>query len=271
MPSASLRSLSIAYFILQPLVYGWSSGAPRFAHNRHYGGSSQAMMGSSSCSSFLVGETSFSRLDDVLSRDSKASSTTSLIYTLYMGLRGKKVRRRKREARELLRTPALIDTPYGPIRMARPPTVCDSCRGRGVCRCSVCQGRGVVRASGLQKRNQLPRKLEGSQWTSVEVYRGHRHHTIMEVRGSPRCMDTYQVRMRNCCGPTSDFWIPVHEIREKRVWRMGWLTLQDIRKADGGPIIDARLCFRCKGGKVLACVECDGKGEIPSYEPMYDL
>lgn len=193
--------------------------------------------------------------------------------TLYMGLRGKKIRRHKREARELLKTPALIETPYGPVRLPRPPTVCDACRGRGVCRCSVCQGRGVVRASGLQKRNQLPRKLEGSQWTSVEVYRGHRHHTVMEVRGSPRNRNdgSYQVRMRNCCGETSDFWIPVSEIREKRVWRMGWLTLHDIRKADGGPIVDARFCFRCKGGKILPCVECNGKGEIPSFEPIYDL
>jgi hypothetical protein len=191
---------------------------------------------------------------------------------LHMGLRGKKIRRHKRQAQEILKTPARVETAYGPIRFARPPRVCDACRGRGLCRCSVCEGRGVVRASGMRKRNQLPRKLEGSLWTSVEVYRGHRHHTVVEVRGSPRsCGDSHQVRMRNCCGTTSDSWIPVDEIREKRVWRMGWLTLEDIRKAVGGPIVDARLCFRCKGGKILPCIECDGKGEIPSYEPLYEV
>jgi tryptophan-rich hypothetical protein len=220
----------------------------------------------------FVGGTEFT----TVARDSEPRSQlpTSLTFhsTLRMGSRGKKIRRHKREARERLKTPARVQTAYGPIRFARPPRVCDACRGRGVCRCSVCLGRGVVRASGMRKRNQIPRKLEGSQWTSVEVCRGHRHHTVIEVRGSPRSRDdSHQVRMRNCCGPSNDFWIRVSEIREKRMWRMGWLTLEDIQKADGGPIADARLCFRCKGSKILPCVECDGKGEIPSYEPLYEL
>jgi len=200
------------------------------------------------------------------------SSGTTTGTVLFMGLRGKKLRRLKREARKDP-TPPRIETPYGPIRIMRPPTTCHVCQGRGVIRCSVCEGRGVVRATGLSKHNALPKTLVSSQWTSVEVYRGHRHHTIMEVMGSAKSADSassHRVRMRNCCGPTSDFWIPVQELRDKRVWRRGWLTLEDILQADGGPLVDARVCFRCKGGKILRCVDCDGQGEIPSYEPLYD-
>jgi hypothetical protein len=161
--------------------------------------------------------------------------SSSLLGTLNMGLRGKKIRRRKREAREFLKTPARLETPYGFIRLSRPPSVCFTCRGRGVCRCTVCEGRGLVRASGMQKQNQLPRKLEGSKWTSVEVYRGHRHHSVMEARGSPRSRDddSYQVRMRNCCGPSDDFWIPVNEIRDKRMEVRSWMLdfASDVRAA----------------------------------------
>lgn len=193
----------------------------------------------------------------------QSSSTTALF-----GLRGKKVRKERRKALKEA-TPPRIETPYGAIRLIKPPRVCDTCRGRGQIRCGVCEGRGIVRASGQSKYNKIDR-LVGSQWTSVEVYNGHRHHTVMEVTGSVRHKDNMAVRMQNCCGPQQDFWISVQELRDKMVWRRGWLTLQDIERAQGGALRDARLCFRCKGGRILPCIECDGVGEIPSYEPLYD-
>lgn len=192
---------------------------------------------------------------------------------LFMGLRGKKIRRLKRAAaREP--TPPKVATPYGAVRVARPPQVCDACRGRGRVRCDVCAGRGVVRATGPRRHNsyQIDRLVQ-SQWTSVETYNGHRHHTIVETRGSRR-RGTMEVRMRNCCGEQQDFWIPEAELREKRIWRMGWRTLDDILRAkdrNGGALIDAKVCFRCKGDRILPCVECDGQGEIPSYEPLYPV
>jgi len=188
---------------------------------------------------------------------------------LEMGLRGKRIRREKRKAmREP--TPPQIQTPYGPVRMNRPPRVCDMCRGRGMLRCTVCEGRGVIRSTGQRKTNPIqPDRLVGSLWTSVEVYQGHRHHTVMESRGSRR-KENLEVRMRNCCGEQQDFWISANQIRNKMVWRMGWQTLQAILKADGGPLRDARVCFLCKGKMVVECVDCDGKGTIPNYEPLHD-
>jgi tryptophan-rich hypothetical protein len=195
------------------------------------------------------------------------------ITELAMGLRGKKIRREKRKAMQEP-TPPRVITPYGPIRLSKPPKVCYQCRGRGVCRCSVCEGRGVVRATGHRKRNSFNvDKLVHSQWSSVEVYNGHRHHTVVETRGSKR-KGNLEIRMRNCCGPQEDFWIPEEELRDKRVWRMGWLTLDDILKAgerNGGVLIDARICFRCKGERILLCVDCDGKGQIPNYEPLHEI
>jgi tryptophan-rich hypothetical protein len=140
-----------------------------------------------------------------------------------MGQRGKRMRREKRRALKEP-TPPRIQTPYGPIRLAKPPRVCERCSGRGLVRCSVCEGRGAVRATGQRKTNSLQRRrLVGSRWTSVEIVNGHRHHTVMEVQGSPKKKGQYQVRMQNCCGVQQDFWIPVYQLKNKLVWRMGTL------------------------------------------------
>jgi tryptophan-rich hypothetical protein len=188
---------------------------------------------------------------------------------ILMGTRGKKIRKEKRRASKEP-TPPQIQTPYGPIRLNRPPRVCDCCNGRGIIRCSVCEGRGVVRETGHRKTNPVkPDHLPQSLWTSVEIYNGHRHHAVMEVLGSRR-KNNMQVRMRNCCGEQQDFWISANELRNKEVWRMGWITFNQIIKAQGGPLLDARVCFLCKGDRILECVDCGGVGTIPSYEPLYD-
>jgi len=149
--------------------------------------------------------------------------------TRLFGLRGKRIRRERRRALQDP-TPPRIQTPYGPIRLNRPPRLCECCTGRGLVRCDVCEGRGVIRATGHnRKRNPIKAdRLVGSQWTSVEVYNGHRHHTVMEVRGSRKNRESWRLRLRNCCGEQNDFWIPVDELRDKMVWRMGWLTLEQI-------------------------------------------
>jgi tryptophan-rich hypothetical protein len=188
---------------------------------------------------------------------------------LLMGLRGKKIRREKRKAlREP--TPARVDTPYGPIRFNRPPRSCECCRGRGVVRCTVCEGRGVIRQTGQRETNTIQAsRLIGSKWTSVEIRNGHRQHTIVETRGSTR-KETLECRIINICGNVKDSWISLNELKNKGLWRKGWTTLEEIQRADRGPLRDARFCFRCKGEQVLKCVDCDGKGNIPSYEPLYE-
>lgn len=199
---------------------------------------------------------------------SRSRPTNPLV--IMMGQRGKRIRREKRKALQEP-TPPRILTPYGPIRLPKPPRPCDCCRGRGLLRCSVCEGRGVVRATGNNKNNQIQAdRLLGSQWTSVEIYKGHRHHTVMELRGSPKKKLEWQVRMQNCCGDQQDFWIPVVDLKNKMIWRKGWQTLEDIQRANGGALRDIRLCFRCKGDRILPCVECSGEGEIPAYEPLHD-
>lgn len=204
-------------------------------------------------------------------------TTKTVVYpsaTALFGQRGKRIRREKRKALQQP-TPPRIQTPYGPIRLSYPPRQCDTCNGRGMIRCTVCEGRGVIRATGnFNTKNILPRpeNLPQSQWTSVNIRMGHRHHSVIESRRPKggKKNDT-EVRMRNCCGEQqNDFWIPLMELRDKSVWRKGWVTLQDIRDADRGPLRDAKICFRCKGKRVLDCIDCDGKGSIPNYEPLYD-
>jgi len=101
-----------------------------------------------------------------------------------MGLRGKKIRKeiRKEKKEEI---PPRINTPYGPIRYARPLTPCETCLGRCVVRCNVCAGRAVTKATGNRKRNALNvERVVGSRWTSVEIREGHRHYVCTESKGS---------------------------------------------------------------------------------------
>lgn len=188
--------------------------------------------------------------------------------TALYGLRGKKIRRLKRQAMQE-QTPPRIETIYGPIRISQPPRVCETCQGRGLVRCPVCQGRGAVPQTGNNKKNILPPKLEKSKWTSVEIRNGHRQHTVVETRGS-RKRNNLECRIINICGNVKDTWIPADELKDKELWRKGWTTLDEIQRADRGALKDAKRCFRCKGRKVINCIECDGKGTIPNYEPLHN-
>jgi tryptophan-rich hypothetical protein len=244
-------------------VYSWTI----HAHNRYYIHSNlhtqqfSAFLYSSAASSFTAAASS--SLDHCTLHNQPSSA-------LYMGLRGKKIRREKRLAQKLA-TPPRIETPYGPIRISRPPRICDTCRGRGVVRCTVCKGRGVIRATGMSRANKVDaNRLVGSLWTSVEVMYGHRHHQVIEVQGSPKNKNQMRVRMLNCCGTPQEFWLPLIELKNKSIWRMGWQTMEDIQQADGGPLLDAKVCFRCKGDRILPCIECAGQGSIPSYEPLHN-
>lgn len=210
-------------------------------------------------------------LPAIVGRSPFSFSTVTTTTALCMGLRGKKIRREKRRARKEP-TPPRIVTPYGPIRMPRPPRVCEVCRGRGAIRCNVCEGRRVVRATGDRRRNQLPPaadKLPGTLWTAVTTREGHRHYKILETQGSKRKANL-QARMTNCCGDPVSFWVPAEELQDKACWRKGWVTLEAILEADGGALYDVALCFRCKGERILDCIDCGGTGEIETYEPLYD-
>lgn len=188
---------------------------------------------------------------------------------LFMGQRGKRIRKEKRRARKEP-TPPRIQTPYGPIRFNKPPRRCETCQGRGIVRCHVCEGRGVVRKTGTTKRNIVdPNKVVGSQWSSVAIREGHRHYRVVEMKGSAK-KKTAELRMGNCCGDPITFWIPLEELRNKNVWRKGWVTLEDIHLADRGDLPDIATCFLCKGERVLQCLDCGGAGMIESYEPLHD-
>jgi len=193
--------------------------------------------------------------------------------TLYMGVRGKKIRKEIRKEKEM-ETPPRFNTPYGPIRYNRPLTMCDICVGLGKVYCNVCQGSGMTRATGQRRRNTVnPTRIAGSRWTSVEIRAGHRHYVCMESRGS-RKKNNLELRMTNSCGPEEDrvdLWIPEEELRDKMSWRMGWVTMQEIEDANEGPLIDAKVCFRCKGSRILSCQECFGRGKLGYFQAIHNI
>lgn len=204
---------------------------------------------------------------------SQGGSRLKRPHTIMMGQRGKRIKKEIKREREA-EVPPRINTPYGPIRFNRPLSTCDACQGRGIVRCNVCDGRAITRATGHRKRNSLDAdRVVGSHWTSVEIREGHRHYVCTESKGS-RKKKNFQVRMSNSCGPEETrvhLWITEDEIRDKASWRMGWVTLEEIRMADSGPLIDAKICFRCKGERVLKCIECDGKGKLGYHQRIYDV
>lgn len=55
---------------------------------------------------------------------------------ILMGQRGKRIKKEIKKERQM-ETPPRIPTPYGPIRMMRPLSICETCHGRGVVRCNV--------------------------------------------------------------------------------------------------------------------------------------
>jgi len=67
------------------------------------------------------------------------------------------------------------------------------------------------------------------------------------------------------------FQLAEEEMRNKFAWRMGWVTFEEIKMAHKGPLIDAKACFRCKGGCVIKCVECDGKGKLGYHQQLFDI
>ena len=137
----------------------------------------------------------------------------------------------------------------------------------------VCEGRGVVKKTGSKKRNTIDmRRILGSRWTSVEIREGHRQYECSETRGS-KSNQNLELRMSNCCGPEErrvHLWIPHEELRDKSVWRQGWTTLKEIKQANRGALVDARICFLCKGMKVVECDECHGTGKVGLQQVLYD-
>jgi len=184
---------------------------------------------------------------------------------LWMGQRGKRLRKQKRKDPTKLSDggvgPQTREDPEAAIHSSPSRLLCQTCSGRGVCTCNVCQGRGKVRASGLTKSNRVELdRVVGSQWSSVQVRMGHRHYRVGDVKGSKK-RNNVELRMHNCCGDQDKiFWIPLTELKDKNKWRKGWVSRRLIEEAEGGELLDQAACFRCKGTCVIECLDCNGTG-----------
>ena len=93
--------------------------------------------------------------------------------------------------------------------------------------------------------------------TSVNVLNGHRHYVVKEVKGKE------DVKVVNSCGEPEDVWVTFGELKRKEVWRLGWVTLEEIREAERGALKGkVKTCHRCKGGREIECRNCWGMGEV---------
>eukprot|EP00518_Triparma_eleuthera_P003207 CAMPEP_0182461488 /NCGR_PEP_ID=MMETSP1319-20130603/6054_1 /TAXON_ID=172717 /ORGANISM="Bolidomonas pacifica, Strain RCC208" /LENGTH=232 /DNA_ID=CAMNT_0024660781 /DNA_START=95 /DNA_END=790 /DNA_ORIENTATION=+ len=156
-------------------------------------------------------------------------------------------------------TPPTVQTPYGPVRCPLVKIGCGACFGLGGVRCPTCGGAGAMRkGAATGKRNSMPPKgrLGGSKFTSVEKLNGHRHYYVKELRGA-------EVILQNACGEPKEHASDVKTLKDKSVWRTGWVTLEEIKEAEGGRLNEVvKVCFRCKGSGAIECKTCYGEGEV---------
>jgi hypothetical protein len=93
--------------------------------------------------------------------------------------------------------------------------------------------------------------------TSVNILNGHRHYVVSEV------LSKSEVVVRNSCGEREDVVTTLEELKRKEVWRLGWVTLEEIREAERGPLRGkVKECHKCKASKKLECRTCYGMGEV---------
>ncbi|GMI18604.1 hypothetical protein TrLO_g13435 [Triparma laevis f. longispina] len=158
-------------------------------------------------------------------------------------------------------TPPTIRTPYGPIQ---PPLVkigCLKCSATGLSPCPTCSSTGLIINGRLKNANNLnilppKNKLIDTRFTSVNVLNGHRHYRIKSLLGD-------SIILENSCGESKEVIQTKNELKNKSIWRSGWVTLEEIRKAEGGALQpEIKTCFRCKGMKKIECETCYGEGEI---------
>ena len=91
---------------------------------------------------------------------------------------------------------------------------------------------------------------------------GHRHYRVKSLLGD-------YIILENSCGEKSEVKQTKEQLRDKSIWRSGWVTLEEIKKAEGGklnPVV--KECFRCKGSCRIECETCLGEGEIYRDAPI---
>ena len=137
------------------------------------------------------------------------------------------------------------------LSFASPPTT------PGLVQCDLCFGTGLI-VNGGTRKNQIQRsRLPGLRVTSVNILNGHRHYVVSEI------LSKTEVVVRNSCGEQKDVRVSVDELKRKEKWRLGWVTLEEIREAERGPLKGkTKECHKCKAKKMLECRTCYGMGEV---------
>jgi len=144
----------------------------------------------------------------------------------------------------------------------KPPETCPLCLGREIVKCNLCHGSGEMPKTGFGKKNRLNMsKIVGSRWTACRTREGHRHFEVINRKG--KASQKAYFEMTNLCGEESvSFWVPAEEIKDKKEWRHGWVTLMEIEAG----MEDRRSCVKCKGACVIECPQCEGMGVIGIYD-----
>ncbi|CAM9139665.1 unnamed protein product [Discosporangium mesarthrocarpum] len=137
---------------------------------------------------------------------------------------------------------------------------CPTCEGEKTCPCPVCQGTGNISKTGFNKKNVINmQKIVGSKWTSTDTRQGHRHYVARSRRRNK--VKEAEVELVNTCGPEEKrvhLWMPVSELQNKKEWRCGWVTLEEIESG----MKDIRICNSCKGAATVECSTCFGEGVV---------
>lgn len=142
---------------------------------------------------------------------------------------------------------------------------CKLCRGTGKFPCETCRGMGALPPGGFSRRNTISHnRVVGTQWTAVSAIKGKwRHFRCVAKKG--RFAKEAVAVLAGACGPQKHRLVvdvPLSDLKKRDLWTSGWVTLQDIRRADGVGGVPGPTCMSCAGEKQVACPRCDGRGKV---------
>ena len=78
------------------------------------------------------------------------------------------------------------------------------------------------------KKQKFPHLL-GSKWTAQQRTMGWRHFQVKNRKNEGKLVFAELVAS---CDPTVRFWINASVLKNRRLWRSGWLALEQITEAE---------------------------------------
>ncbi|NEQ28606.1 MAG: TIGR02450 family Trp-rich protein [Microcoleus sp. SIO2G3] len=76
----------------------------------------------------------------------------------------------------------------------------------------------------MPKKQKFPH-LVGSKWTAQQETWGWRHFQVVNRKNEGQWVFAEMIA---ACDPTVRFWLNARQLKDRKLWRSGWQTLQEM-------------------------------------------